>query len=418
MIDLLGLIAFSLTGAMITFAVTGFIIAKVMPGINLWSRRFFMSLFAVLTLCMISLFADLLSYKDPNMVITEKIAIYFEYLLLTFPMPIFTAYLSHTCGEELEKSAIFRASIVIFIFFFILLGITQFTTFFYYVTPDNHFIRGEWHTILMAPMVILPLLNLIGVIRRKNNLPPKYYVAFLIYLLPLLVTLFIHIFFFSDMIIFIGVVISTISMFAIILYDQIEQHFRMQREIAQQRASIMVLQMRPHFIYNAMMSIYYLCTQNPQKAQQVTLDFTTYLRKNFNAIAGEDTISFSDELEHTRAYLAIEQVQFGDSLLVDYDTPHITFHLPPLTLQPIVENAVKHGMDPEYAPLRISIRTRKTDFGSEIVVEDDGHGFILDIDKPQTALDNIRQRLEIMCGGKMIIRPRDGSGTIVKLIIP
>ena len=146
-------------------------------------------------------------------------------------------------------------------------------------------------------------------------------------------------------------------MFAIIFYDQIEQHFRLQREIANQRASIMVLQMRPHFIYNAMMSIYYLCSQNPQKAQQVTLDFTTYLRKNFTAIASEDTISFSDELEHTHAYLAIEQVQFGDSLIVDYDTPYENFRLPPLTLQPIVENTVKHGMDPEYAPLRIAIRT-------------------------------------------------------------
>ena len=113
-----------------------------------------------------------------------------------------------------------------------------------------------------------------------------------------------------------------------------------------------------------------------------------------------------------------QDVQFEDNLIVEYDTPHKNFRLPPLTLQPIVENAVKHGMDTEYAPLRISIRTRKTNFGSEIVVEDNGHGFILDTDKPHATLDNIRQRLEIMCGGKMIIRPRDGGGTVVKLIIP
>ena len=74
-----------------------------------------------------------------------------------------------------------------------------------------------------------------------------------------------------------------------------------------------MLQMRPHFIYNALMSIYYLCAQKPQKVQEVTLDFMTYLRKNFTALAGEDTISFSDELEHTRAYLLIEQVQFEDN---------------------------------------------------------------------------------------------------------
>ena len=111
-----------------------------------------------------------------------------------------------------------------------------------------------------------------------------------------------------------GLCISTLAMFAIILYDQIEQYVGQQREIAHQRASIMVLQMRPHFIYNAMMSIYYLCAKDSKKAQQVTLDFTTCLRKNFTAIAGEDTISFSDELEHTRAYLAVGQLQFEDSL--------------------------------------------------------------------------------------------------------
>ena len=163
----------------------------------------------------------------------------------------------------------------------------------------------------------------------------------------------------------------------------------------------MVLQMRPHFIYNAMMSIYYLCTKDSKKAQQVTMDFTNYLRKNFTAIASENPVPFSDELEHTRAYLAVERVQFEDSLCVEYDTtPHKNFRLPPLTLQPIVENAVKHGMDPEYAPLCISIRTRETDSGSEIIVEDNGPGFAPADDdcEPHIALANIKQRLEMMCG--------------------
>ncbi|MBR0062233.1 MAG: hypothetical protein IJP68_12230, partial [Selenomonadaceae bacterium] len=150
------------------------------------------------------------------------------------------------------------------------------------------------------------------------------------------------------------------------------------------------------------------------------LDFTTYLRKNFTAIASDDTVSFSDELEHTRAYLAVEQVQFEDSLCVDYDTPHKNFRLPPLTLQPIVENAVKHGMDPEYAPLYISIKTRETSSGSEIIVEDTGSGFApaADESEPHTALANIRNRLEMMCDGKITIRPREGGGTVVTVRIP
>jgi len=208
-------------------------------------------------------------------------------------------------------------------------------------------------------------------------------------------------------------------MFGIILSDQIDQYKRQRREIAHQRASIMVLQMRPHFIHNTMTSIFYLCDQDPRKAKQVTMDFNTYLRRNFTAIASDHTIPFTEELEHTRAYLAVEQAQFEDRLFVDYDTPLIDFRVPPLTLQPIVENAVKHGMDPDSGPLHITIRTRVADAGSEILVEDNGPGFDPAKDGASNiALPNIRQRLELMCGGKLTILPRKEGGTSVKVTIP
>ena len=149
------------------------------------------------------------------------------------------------------------------------------------------------------------------------------------------------------------------------------------------------------------------------------MDFTSYLRRNFNAIASSSTIPFSKELEHTRAYLAVEHALYDDMLAVDYDTPYTHFRLPPLTLQPIVENAVRHGMDPDSDPLRICIRTRHTDFGAELIVEDTGPGFSpSDGDTPHIALKNIQKRLELMCKGSLAIMPRDGGGTTVKLVIP
>ena len=217
----------------------------------------------------------------------------------------------------------------------------------------------------------------------------------------------------------ISMVVSATAMVGIMLFDQIGQYMRQQGEIRRQHARIMVLQMRPHFIYNTMMSIYYLCEQDAKKAQRVTLDFTAYLRKNFHAIASEETIPISEELEHARAYLAVEQAQFEDHLFVDYDTPHILFRVPPLTLQPIVENAVKHGMDLDSEPLRISIRTRETEEGSEILVEDNGPGFDPAVARtPNTALANIRERLEMMCGGRLEITPRPEGGTAVRILIP
>lgn len=408
-------------GAAITLMLVIIWVSFIIPGTNQWNKRFFVAIFFVFVLSMVALFVDLLVYDDPSMALAEKITVYFEYLLISILIPMFTAYLLKICGEDWLKSKIFCAVMILWGIYFILLGIAQFTTIFYHFTPDNQYIRSSWHLIMITPAFLMMILNLLAVIRLRNQLSRKYFVAFMIHLLPLQISLFIHNMIGENLVLVtLGLSISMLSLFVIILYDQIEQYLGQQREIANQKANIMVLQMRPHFIYNAMMSIYYLCAQNPEKAQQVTLDFTTYLRKNFTAIASEDTIPFSDELEHTRAYLAIEQVQFGDDLLVEYDISHENFRLPPLTLQPIVENAVKHCMDPENAPLCIKIRTCETKLGSEIVVEDDGAGFSpSDGDfEPHSALANIKNRLEIMCNGKMTIKSREGGGTVVSVIIP
>lgn len=406
---------------MLTLTVLGLGVSVFMPGMNRWNRRFFTALFTVLLLLMGAFLVDLIVYEFRDMALAEQIDVYFQYLLVSLPMPMFTGYLLHFCGEDLRKSTLFRFAIGLWGIYFILLGLAQCTTFLYYVTPDNDFIRGSWHPLLVAPIAAIMLLNLAGVIRRRKRLPDKYYVAFLIHLLPMTVAALIHAVIFVPLLVVFGLGFSMLSMFGVILCDQIEQYMRQQREIAHQRASIMVLQMRPHFIFNTMMSIYYLCAQDSQKAQQVTLDFTSYLRKNFSAIASENTIPFANELEHTRAYLAVEQVQFEDSLFVEYDTPHIRFRVPPLTLQPIVENAVKHGMDPDSAPLCICIRTRETDAGHEITVEDNGPGFAqanMDESEPHIALANIQQRLEIMCGGTLTVMPREGGGTVVKITLP
>ena len=167
------------------------------------------------------------------------------------------------------------------------------------------------------------------------------------------------------------------------------------------------------------MGIYSLCKRDPEKARQVTLDFTTYLRKNFVNFASEEPVLFTDELEHTKAYLSVEQTQHEDSLFVNFDTPVTHFRIPPLTLQPIVENAVVHGIRKSNDPIHVSVTTRKTDTAVEIVVEDDGPGFRpTDDNEPHTALNNIRERLEIMCHGTLTISSRPEGGTRVTVTIP
>lgn len=397
----------------------GLCLAIVMPGVDRWSRYFFIAFFSVLLPDSCLFLVEVFFYGTLDMVPLTVIAYFLMSVLSVIPLPMMTLFLLHFSGENWKRSPLFYTVLALGGLYLLLLIIAQSTSFFYYVSPDNQFYFGSWYPLMIGLILAMELLNITGLFRRRHKLKRRYFFAILISLMPLTVALIVHLFVNAFPFIDIGIAISAFSMYAIILSDQIEQNLHQQQEIARQNANIMVLQMRPHFIHNTLLSIYYLCRQDPVEAQRVTLDFNTYLEKNLNALASSDTIPFSEELGHTRAYLNVEQALYEENLFVDYDTPHIGFRVPPLTLQPIVENAVKHALDPDSDPLHISIKTRKTDFGSEIIVSDNGPGFSsTDDDKPHIALANIKQRLEMMCKGKMTIMSQDGGGTVVKLMIP
>ena len=410
---------YSLGGAMLVMMAIGIAFSAFMPALDRWSRRYFLTFFSILFLYAVVLFFDLIFYVDPDMAEPQKVVIILEYLFFSVLTPMPMPFLLHSCSESLKRSVPLRAVMALWGVFCFILVAAQFTDVIYYSTPDNQYFRGPLFALLMIPLALIMILNIQGLIKRRKKLSKRVFTALLIYLLPTAIFIIMYMFIAVDVLVSFWMFLCAMTMFGLVLMDNVEKYMRQQREIANQRAGIMVLQMRPHFIYNTMMGIYYLCDQDSSKAKQVTLDFTTYLRKNFAAIASEDTIPFSAELEHTRAYLAVEQAQFEDSLFVSFDTPHTLFRVPPLTLQPIVENAVKHGMSASSDPIHISVVTRLTDIGSEIIVEDDGPGFNpVDDNEPHIALNNIRQRLEMMCKGTLMITPRDGGGTRVKVTIP
>ncbi len=421
-------------GAILLVSVMGLWFTIVVPGIDRWNRRFFMGLFIIFMLWCLSGILEVVFqyYIAPRAVFI--FLLFLESLLLSLPIPMMTVYLLHCCSENPRSSKLFHTVLGLWTVFFLLLTGALFTEGFICLTPENQYYRGPLYPLLQMPVITILLLNLAGAIKCRSQLSRKAYLSFVIAQVPMMVTLIVNLFVDITPLFEFSYVLSALVMYSLILSDQIEQDRRRQREITRQereiarqqmeiaheRASVMVLQMRPHFIYNTLISIYSLCGLDPGKARQLTMDFTNYLRRNFNAVASDSAIPFSTELEHTRTYLAVEQAQYDDMLVVDYDTPFTHFRLPPLTLQPIVENAVKHGMDPDSDPLHISIRTRHTDSGTEITVEDNGRGFDPSVDdnEPGIALKNIRQRLEMMCGGSMTITPNDGGGTMVTVTIP
>ena len=415
------LINFSAAVTGLVIVLLGLFFTLAVNSLEKWTRRFFVALFSVAAAYVAS---DLLSqvsliFLGPDYAVLSRIAVFCESFFSSLLMPMITVYLLRCSGERRKRTPLFASMLTLWLVYVALLIFTQFSTEIYSISSKNVYRRGPWYFVLLVPPATMMIMNCISLFFRRKQLTKKQRAAFTVYLLIPLGCMLIQMFSYGLLMIVIGTSVSAMIMFVFILLDQVDHSIRQQKENAAQQASITVLQMRPHFIYNTLMSIYYLCKQDAEKAQQVILDFSSYLRKNFTAIAKADAIPFEEELEHTRAYLAVEQARFKDQLLVEFDTPFTDFRIPPLTLQPIVENAVKHGMDPELEPLFISISTRRQDGYAEITVDDSGPGYQpADDNEPHIGLDNVRERLKMMCKGDLTISRRDCGGTIVTVRIP
>lgn len=180
-------------------------------------------------------------------------------------------------------------------------------------------------------------------------------------------------------------------------------------------------QIQPHFIYNTLSVIRSLCRTNPPAAVDTLDEFAAYLRANLDASAQENPmVPFRQELENVQHYLSLAQRRFGDRVRVALDIRAEDFSLPAMTLQPLAENAVKHGLSRKRGGGTVTIATAEADGVVTIQVIDDGVGFSPeeereDDDGLHLGLENVRTRFETLCGGTMTINSEIGCGTAVTL---
>ncbi len=418
----------------LTIVLMGLFFAISVPILKRPDRSYIVIIFLILTAYissdLISQFSLILGGSERMAL--SKAAIFFESFFSSLCMPFLTMYILTCAGKKILTDLYMILTAAMWLIYFFILCCTQFTDKIYYFTPDNVYHRGPLYPLLLTPPLILMLINLLCLFRNRDRLSKRQFQTFLIYIIIPIICMVIQMLWYGLLMVVLGSAVAAAFMLWSMIREHMDIYIRQRVEIADQRIGIMMLEMRPHFLYNTLTSIYYLCEQDSKKAQQVTKDFAAYLRMNFNAISKSDTIPFSEELEHTKAYLGVEMARFEDGLFVEYDfdqTP--IFHIPPLTLQPIVENAIKHGLDPEYDALRIVISVKQTPAGNMITVEDNGQGINEispdqisgaekgpDTDRPHIALKNIRERLSLMCNGTLTISPREGGGTRVEIFIP
>lgn len=169
-------------------------------------------------------------------------------------------------------------------------------------------------------------------------------------------------------------------------------------------------------------SIVDLCDTDPQTAKQAIVDFSDYLRGNLDAMTGEGLIPFEKELEHCKTYLSFEKLRFEDRLDVAFDIETTDFSLPALSVQPLLENAVKHGVGHREDGGMVLLVVKKQKNEISIKILDNGVGFdstaAPDPSRSHVGIENVRSRLQTMCGGTLRVSSIPDKGTTAEIRIP
>lgn len=301
-----------------------------------------------------------------------------------------------------------------------------------------HTIRNVWERDMIGSLIlvflVLLVLEIYFIIRdyfRNKSTYTEYVLCSILFFLLFTMAEVVHYLFKNIYWIFvfqIGLLIFALLQFFVLLCatkERIQQALRareLEKELIENQTTIMLSQIQPHFLYNSLTAIEYLCENNPKEARKALNQFSEYLRGNIASLKQKALVSFEKELKHIKVYLELEKMRFQDNLQVCYDVQTVDFMLPSLTVQPLVENAVKYGVGKQEEGGTVTIRVVENTNEYQVIIEDDGVGFepmaMQQDGRNHIGIDNVRKRLQLQCNGILEIESEKEKGTIVRVKIP
>lgn len=395
------------------------------PHLESTTRRFLVTIFSVLVAYVaLDLLSQILDDQvGPAWALAQRVELFFESVLPSVAGLLLTAFILSSSGDDdWLHSPAFAVNAVLLVTYVAMNLWTAFFGTFYYITESNAYQRGPLYPALLAPTLLIMLVNTYVLWHCRRDLNPRERSAFFAYLaLPILGMVW-QMLAYGLYTILLGTSIGALVMFSQILSDATERYWQREKELVRMRGDIVLSQIKPHFICNTLGAIGRMCMDDPE-AREAILKFSRYLRENVDVLDGMPTASFDHELSHTQTYLELEQLRFGDELRVAYDIECTDFTMPTLTLQPLAENAVRHGIrGTEDGTGTVTISTREKDSCWEVSVADDGAGF----DPARSPADstlhvglgNVAERLRTLYEGELRVESAPGRGTVVTVVLP
>lgn len=390
------------------------------------SRRYFLWIFIILIAYAVSDLVSWLTHGRPGngWRLASKTALFLESVLSGALIPLLSGFLLYSAGEEkVFRNSIFQMIMAVFTVYTVLLIYTQFSTTIYYYDELNTYHRGPWYPVLLILPIQMSILNIGLLWSMRDRLSKEQKIVFASYIMIPVISMIIQMLFYGVSIIVLGASIAAFIMLTSVINDQRKQYYMQQEENNKLKTEILLSQIQPHFLFNTLGTISHLCTDAPEAKKAIGL-FSKYLRGNIEVLSNEMLIPFDREIEHARIYLELEKLRFGDSLQISWDLLCTDFMIPSLTLQPLVENAVRYGVrGNEDGRGTVKILSKDCSDHYEISVLDDGPGFHPEAiqgagERSHIGIDNVKERLRIVCNGELRIQSTPGQGTQATIILP
>ena len=217
-----------------------------------------------------------------------------------------------------------------------------------------------------------------------------------------------------------GIVMLQLIVFFGYQYDMERELMKNQIELSENKVALLMEQIHPHFIYNALQQIALLCDEDPGSVKSSIFSFSAYLRKNLEALTNEKMIPFLIEMEHVDAYVELSKILPSRKFDIVKDFQVTDFNIPALTVQPLVENAIYYGIGMSEDGNAIRLETREEGGYIIIRVTDDGHGRKSSIPTQKkhksVGMNNVITRLKILCDGEFVLnKSEEGSEAVIKI---
>ena len=287
--------------------------------------------------------------------------------------------------------------------------------------------KGTWYYFGQVGGYITTLITIYILIRKAKTLKKHEVIAFITFIAgPLIGSLLKeHLKYVTLMPLMVALSLVVIQVF---VQGAREMYFRQQMvEMSKMRTDLLMSRMKPHFIYNVLNTIYALCDSSVEEAKRAISLFANYLRTSLVDLDSHKLISFEEELSHVENYLEIEKIRFGDKLIIEKDIKTTNFQVPPLSIQAIVENAVRHGIEKKVEGGTLTIASCEDTENVTVTISDTGAGFD-DTEKLQSEKKNTKRkhvgmysssyRIEKLCSGTVSYVSKKDEGTTATITIP